>query len=192
MWSPTGQRIAVFDAAAQGIRIHDYAAGSDAIIESMQGVVGRWSPDGQKLVYPMLTQGALGSEFYTTLEITDLEAMTRQPIGGPDGAPVNDGEGVWSPGGQRLVVTRRYLDDRYTAGKQIYLLTLETGEAQPLVVDAAYYHAAVSWDPSGERIIFQRYPLRQPGARPSVWTYDLGTGELRQVADNAMMPQWIP
>jgi Tol biopolymer transport system component len=118
--------------------------------------------------------------------------MTRIPISGPGGAPVDDGEGIWSPDGQQLLVTRRYLDNRYTTGRQIYLLNLDTSVAQPLVVDPAYYHANVSWDAAGQRIIFQRYPLQQAGARPSVWTYDLATGELRQVADNAMMPQWIP
>jgi Tol biopolymer transport system component len=158
----------------------------------MEGIVGHWSPDGHKLVYPVITQGALGSQFYTVLEITDLETMTRQPASEPDGAPVDAGEGVWSQDGRRLLVTLRYLDDGYTPGRQIYLLNLETGEAQPLVVDPAYNHAALSWDSAGQRIIFQRYPLQQPGARPSVWTYDLAIGELRQVADNAMLPQWIP
>jgi Tol biopolymer transport system component len=191
-WSPTGERIAVFDPAVSGIRIHDYAAGSDAIIDSMEGIVGHWSPDGQTLVYPVLTQGALGADFYTTLEMTDLAAMTRIPITGPEGKAVDDAEGVWSPDGQQLLVTRRYLGDGYTPGKQIYLLNLETGEAQPVVVDPAYYHAGAQWDAAGQRIIFQRYPLQQPGARPGVWTYDLKTGELRQIADNALMPQWVP
>jgi Tol biopolymer transport system component len=192
LWSPMGQRIAVFDGAASGIRIHDYTAGSDAVIESIVGIVGHWSPDGQQLAYPVLTRGSLGSEFYTSLEITDLAAMTRIPISGPGGAPVDDGEGIWSPDGQQLLVTRRYLDNRYTTGRQIYLLNLDTGEAQPLVVNPAYYHANVSWDAAGQRIIFQRYPLQQAGARPSVWTYDLATSELRQVTDNAMLPQWLP
>jgi Tol biopolymer transport system component len=192
-WSPTGDRIAVFDPAVSGIRIHDYTtAGTDAIIDSMEGVVGHWSPDGQKLVYPVLTRGALGSQFYTSLEIADLQAVTRQPVSGPEGAPVDDGEGLWSPDGQQLLVTRRYLDNRYTDGKQIYLLNLETGEAEPLVVDPAYNHAGLSLDRAGERVIFQRYSLQQPDARPSVWTYDLKTGELRQIADNALMPQWVP
>jgi len=191
-WSPTGQRIAVFDTAASGIRVYDYASGSNVMIESLVGVVGHWSPDGKKLIYPEITRGSLGSEFYTTLEITDFETMTRVPLGDPGGIPVDDGDGVWSPDGQWLLVTRRYLDNRYTPGKQLYLLDPEMGEAQPLVVDAAYYHAGAHWDPSGERIIFQRYPLQQAGARPGVWMVDLATGELRQVAENAMLPQWLP
>lgn len=191
-WSPTGQRVAVFDVAESSIRIHDYAAGTDTEIGSLAGIAGHWSPDGQKLVYPMVARGALGSQFYTTLEITDFQAMTRTPIGGPQDAPVDDGEGSWSPDGRQLVVTRRYLDNRFTSGRQIYLLNPDTGAAQPLVVDPAYYQANVSWDSTGQRIIFQRYPLQQDGAHPSVWMYDLVTHDLRQVADNAMLPQWIP
>lgn len=191
-WSPTGQRIAMFDPAAAGIYVYDDAAGSDVSLASLVGIVGHWSPDGQKLAYPVITRGSLGSEFYTTLEIIDFETLVRVSLGDTDSTPVDDGEGVWSPDGRQLVVTRRYLDQRFTPGKQLYLVDPVTGAARPLVVDPAYYHAGAHWDSTGQRIIFQRYPLQQAGAHPGVWVYDLTTSELRQVADNAMMPQWLP
>ncbi len=191
-WSPDGQAIAIFDPALPGIRIHNFATGSDTVIDTIQSATGWWSPNGQKLVYPVLARGAAGTQFYTHLEMAALDSDLLTRISTLDAAPVEDGEAVWSPNGQRLAITRIYLDERYTPGKQIYLLDLETGQAEALVVDADYFHAALHWDAAGQRLVFQRYPLHQPDAVPEVWTYDLHTGQLQQRATNAMMPQWIP
>lgn len=191
-WSPTGQAIAVFDASIPGIRIHDYSTGEDLFIETVQEIVGWWSPDGQTLIYPVLVRGRSGSQFYSQLERAALDTGSIIRVSGPEDAPVEDGEGVWSPDGQRVAVTRSYLDDRYTLGKQIYLLDVKTGEVEPLVVDSSYYHAGLHWDSSGQRLVFQRYPLQQADARPSIWVYDLATAQLQHVAENAMVPQWIP
>jgi Tol biopolymer transport system component len=191
-WSPTGQAIAVYDMSLPGIRIHDFSTGDDMTIETMQGMVGWWSPDGQNLIYPVMVQGLKGSEYYSQLEMASLDTGSITRISGPEDAPVEDTEGAWSPDGQHVAIARSYLDNRYTLGKQIYLFDLATGDVQPLVVDTAYYHAGLHWDAAGQRLVFQRYPLQQPGARPSIWVYDLATGQLQQVAENAMMPQWIP
>ncbi len=191
-WSPDGRRIAVFDATVSGIRIHDYEANTDAVIETAQGVVGQFSPDGNRLVYPVLARGLIGQQFYTHLEMADLDTLSRRSISGGDDTPVEDSGAVWSPDGTRLAVARRYLDGRYTNGKQIYLLDPDTGEAEPLVVDPAYNHSAIRWDASGRRIVFQRFSLGGAGARPEIWTVDVETGALEQVADNAFLPAWVP
>ena len=48
------------------------------------------------------------------------------------------------------------------------------------------------WDASGRRIVFQRFSLGGPGARPEIWTVDVKTGAMEQVADNAFLPAWVP
>jgi Tol biopolymer transport system component len=191
-WSPNGRRLAVFDPSIPGIRVHDFEAQTDVIIESMQGVAGAFSPDGSKLVYPVLVRGLIGQEYYTHLEMADFETITRTRISGPEDTPVEDGAGVWSPDGMHLLIARRYLDERFTPGKQLYLLDVASGEVEPVVVDADYNHSGMRWDVSGQRIVFQRFPVNAPGARPEVWTYDLTTGELTQVAENAFLPDWVP
>ncbi len=192
VWSPDGQRLAVFDASLPGIRVHDFTARTDVIIESMQGEVGHFAPDGSRLVYPVLLRGALGSQFYTHLEVVDFATSSRTLVSGSDETPVEDGAGVWSPDGQTMLIARRYLDDHYTMGKQIYQRDEITGEIDPLVVDANYNHAAMQWDAAGQRIVFQRFSLTTAGARPEIWVYDLTKDELVRVAENAYFPQWIP
>lgn len=191
-WSPDGSRIAVFDTTLPGIRVHSFDTGSDVIIESMQGTTGQFSPDGTRLVYPVLVRGAWSQEFYTHLEMVDFETEQRTRLSGPEESPVEDGYAVWSPDGQSLLVARRYLDERFTPGKQIYRLDVATGEAEPQVVDASYNHSAMQWDAVGRRIVFQRFPVESQAGRPEIWTYDTETGELVQVAANAFLPAWVP
>ena len=191
-WSLDGRRIAVFDATIPGIRIHDYETNTDAVIETEQGVVGQFSPDGTRLVYPVLARGLIGQQFYTHLELADLDTLSRRSISGDEDTPVEDSGAVWSPDGTWLAFARRYLDGRYTPGKQIYLLDPDTGEIEPLVVDPAYNHGALRWDASGRRIVFQRFSLSTAGARPEIWTVDVETGALELIAENAYLPAWVP
>jgi Tol biopolymer transport system component len=190
IWSPDGRRVAVFDGQAQVIRVFDVATGTDTVIDSAQGVSGIFSPDGSKLVFPVLVRGAIGQEFYTHLDMVDFETLSNTRVTGERDMPVEDASAAWSPDGTKLALARRYLDTRYTVGRQIYLLDLASGSVEPLVVDAAYNHAGIRWDSAGRRIVFQRFSLAGPDAVPEVWVYDLDTGELIRVAENAFLPAW--
>jgi Tol biopolymer transport system component len=191
VWSPDGRRVAVFDPGVQAVRVHDFDTGTDTIIDSTAGVSGAFSPDGSKLVFPVLVRGAIGQEFYTHLEMVDFVGQSGGLVTGDRDAPIDDALAVWSPDGTRLALARRYLDSRYTAGRQIYLLDLTSGDVTPLVVDPAYNHAGLHWDSAGRRLVFQRFALTEPDALPEVWVYDLDTGALIHVADDAFLPAWV-
>lgn len=190
-WSPDGTRVAAFDATIPGIRVRDLRGGQDVLIESLEGAAGRFSPDGERLLVPVLVRGAPAGAFYTQLELVDLAQGERMPISG-DAAPVEDAAAVWLPGGDALIVLRRYLDDRFTPGRQIYRLDLATGEAVPLVVDADYAYSALGLDAAGTRLVFQRFPVNQPDGQPAIGTLDLATGASAQVAADAFLPAWVP
>jgi Tol biopolymer transport system component len=192
VWDPTGQRVAFFDETVPGIRILELATGSEVVIENPHGAVGSFSPDGSHLVYPVITRGALGETFYTHLEIVTLDEMTIERISGSADAPVEDVAAGWSPDGSRLLVARRYLDERYTSGTQLYGLDVASGQAEPLVVDPAYNHAAMAWDVAGRWIVFQRFSLVEAGAQPEIWLYDSARGESMRVAENAFLPAFVP
>lgn len=192
VFAPDGDRLAFYDPARQQIRVLDLRDNSDTVIESIAGVVGAFSPDGDRLVYPVLVRGLLGQQFYAHLEVADFERVSRTDISGGDEMPVEDGEAAWAPDGRTLAIARRYLDDRFTAGRQIYRLDVASGEAVPLVVDGAYNHAALSWDAAGERLLFQRFPLADTDAAPEIWLLEMASGELTPVARNAFLPAWVP
>ena len=191
--SPTwnGQRIAVYDETLPGLRILDMESDSSVLIENSHDKVGRFSPDGSRFVYPVLVRGALGETFYTQLELFDFETMTIERISGGADTPVEDVFAAWSPDGTQLLLARRYLDERYTSGTQIYTLTVESGDAEPLVLDAAYNLAAMSYDSSGRWVVFQRFSLVESGAQPEIWLYDTKSGEQTRIAENAFSPAFV-
>ncbi len=194
-WSPDGSRVAVFDSSSQGIMIYDLAQDSAAFIPSQHGTVGEFSPDGTRLIFPdVILREGQGAR--THLRIADLETRRFTDLTDPD-EPVDDERGVWRPDGQAIAVARRYLDNRYTQGRQIYLIDVDGGNAAPLVVDPAYYHGFFAWDPAGRQLVIQRFPQaasqnQAAEIRPEIWVFDVGDNGLIQVANNAFQPRWVP
>jgi hypothetical protein len=72
------------------------------------------------------------------------------------------------------------------------------GSAEPLVVDERYANGFFSFDPTGQQIAIQRFPQLMPDGQlnntgtPEIWTYNLSTGALAQVAVDAFYPRWVP
>lgn len=192
-YSPSGNKIAIFSTNPPGILIYDFISQGRILVENLQGVVGDFSPDGKRLLYPVLVRGAVGSTFYTQLEMLDFDKNQRSAVTGSPEDPIEDTSGYWRPlHPNQLAVTRRYLDDRYTDGPQVYLLDIATNEATPLIVDGAYNHGFLRWSPDGNLLLMQRFNRVEQGARPQIWLYDLQTQELRLIADDAFLPEFLP
>lgn len=193
-FSPDGNKIAIFSTNPPGVMIYDFIADNRVFIESLQGVVGNFSPDSTKLVYPVLVRGAIGTQFYTQLESVDLIQQQRTNITGESSeTPIEDSNGVWRPGHpNQLAISRRYFDDRITDGAQVYLLDTETNEATPLVVDPDYTHGALAWSPDGNLLVMQRFNRVEQGARPEIWLYNMDTQALALIATDAFLPGFLP
>lgn len=194
-WSRDGSRATLFDINSQGILLHDFNTGLTAIIPSRYGSTGALSPDGTKIVFPEVTLAAGQARSY--LQLADVTAQTVEPLSYPDDA-VDDDAAAWSPDGQKLVIARRYTDDRFTPGRQLFLMNPADGSAEPLVVDERYANGFFSFDPTGQQIAIQRFPQLMPDGQlnntgtPEIWTYNLSTGALTQVAVDAFYPRWVP
>lgn len=194
-WSPDGQDLAVYDPARNGVRVYALQGREPEVIVTIDGVLetaGLWSPDGRQLLYPVLVRSARGVEFYTHLELTTIMTAERVPVTGPYDTPIEEGGADWSPDGRTLLVARRYMDDRYTAGKQILRLDLRDGTVETLVADPQFTHAAPQWDASGRWIVYQRYDLVTINTMPEIWVYDTDTGAAQLVIENAFFPGWGP
>ncbi len=191
-WSADGQRIAVYDNNSVGILVYDFSDESLLVIPTRNGGSDvALSPDGSQIIFPnlIIDQGSGGAR--TTLDIADLENSKITPLTSAED-PIDDATTAWNPNGRYVALARRYLDDRYTRARQLYLLDTETLEVTPLVVDEQYYNGFFLWDPQGNELVIQRFPENEPNGRPEIWTYNLETEALTQVAQNAMLPRWVP
>lgn len=194
-WSGDGSRVAVFDSSTMGILVYDFGDESTVLIPSNYGNSGELSPDGTQLVYPktILTE----NQAFTNLELVDLAANEIRPLSFPPEA-VDDDAAVWSPDGSFLVIARRYLDSRFTRGKQLYKLDPADGSVETLLYDPLYQNGLFSLDPTGTQLVIQRFPdpvalddPNNPGL-PEVWTLDLTSNALVKVSADAFLSRWVP
>lgn len=195
IWSADGNRASLYDYSTPGILVHDFPTNETSIIPSQYGSPGILSPDGTRLIYPEVILSDTQTRSY--LRLVDLNNQTDEPIGNPDD-PIDDDNAAWSPDGMKLAIARRYLDERYTRGRQLYLLDMATGEIEELLFDDKYMLGFFSWDPNGSSLLLQRFPdpvaLNDPENRgiPELWVLDITTKALTKVADNAMFGRWLP
>jgi Tol biopolymer transport system component len=194
-WSADGSRITVFDIGKSAIVIYDFNDDSTALIPSRYGSTGALSPDGTQLVYAELIFDE--NQARSHLQIADLVTRQFSTLTAPED-PIDDDMAAWSPDGDFLAIARRYMDNRYTRGRQIYLMNPVDGTIEPLVVDDRYSNGFFSWDPNGRQLVIQRFPELDESGQPNssgqaeIWTYDLDTGALVQVAVNGFFPRWVP
>lgn len=194
-WSADGSRISVFS-RDEGLLIYDFNTNEIAAVPTRSGSPGSISPDGMQIVFPEMTF-AEGQEPLSVLRLADLEAGEIHTLT-EEGEPVQDERVAWSPDGETVAIARRYLDERYTRGYQIYTITLDDGTVAPLTDDPRYANAFFSWDAAGDRLVIQRFPELtedmepNPAGRPEIWTLDVDSGEMVLVAQNAFHPRWLP
>jgi len=194
-WSKDGQRVSVFDYHSQGILIYDFRDDSTVILPSKYGNPGEMSPDGLRVVYPEIMLEANQARSY--LQLVDLSKQEMRRLTQPED-PVDDDIAAWSPDGTRLLIGRRYTDDRYTRGKQLYILNPEDSSVEPILVDDRYQNGFFSWDPTGAQVLVQRFPDAlamndpvNPGL-PEIWTIDVQTKAAIRVAEDAFNGRWVP
>jgi Tol biopolymer transport system component len=193
-WSGDGSTIAFYDAFSQGIITYNFNATDDQervrFIPAGTGTVGSLSPRGDRLVFSQLILPSENTMARSVLNLADLNAGQFRVLA-PEDELVDDGGADWHPDGQQIAVTRQFMDDRFTLGRQVFLVRADTGDATPLIFDAGYANSAISWDSDGTHLLIQRLPMPAGNSMPGIWSYDMDTGELRLLAENGFLPRWV-
>lgn len=187
-FSPDGKRLATYDSVQNVIRILDLETSQESAIPSTYPDVGHWSPNGEEMIFIDLVSGFL--EPYVGLFIVNfIEKEIRDAFG--DFIPGMDFDPPqWSPDGDWIAFAARPVDT--AAGKGIWIKALEGGEEIPLTEDPAGTYSGYRWDPWGERLVFQRYPISGPISQTSLWLWERSTGEIRLLVDQGARPEWLP
>ncbi|HXM41258.1 MAG TPA: S9 family peptidase [Bryobacteraceae bacterium] len=110
------------------------------------------SPDGAKIVYTLVTVNAKHDNYETSLWIIPANGGPARPLT----SGTHDSSARWSPDGRTLAFLR-VPEQKDKDGKpqppQIYLLSMDGGEARPLT-DIPKGASGLAWSPDGRRIAF--------------------------------------
>jgi dipeptidyl aminopeptidase/acylaminoacyl peptidase len=110
------------------------------------------SPDGAKIVYTLVTVNAKHDNYETSLWIIPATGGAARPLT----SGTHDSSARWSPDGRTLAFLR-VPEQKDKDGKpqpaQIYLLSMEGGEARPLT-DLPKGAGGLAWAPDGRSIAF--------------------------------------
>ena len=203
VWSADSNTVAFYsaDVTQPGLLIYDFIPrDNDEIqlrfIPSSHGTMGTLAPNGRQLIFPDLARR--GEQFFSHLRIADLAAKSFAAFTDPQG-PVDDVAAQWSPDGETIAIARRYTDDRWTPGHQLYLKNAFSDEQQlkPVAYEPRYTTSYFRWNPGGDALVTQRFPLLRDDARaegpalPEIWVHDLESGGGRKITDDAFLPQWV-
>ena len=158
--------------------------------------MGTISPNGQQIIFPEVV--FRGDQLFTHLRIADLLDKEFAAFTDPEG-PADDANARFSPDGDTIALARRYTDNRWTPGHQLYLRSLsdENAELNSIAYDPRYNTSYFRWNSAGDRLVLQRFPLqdedgnRDPKATPEVWVYDIAADAAVAIADDAFLPQWV-
>lgn len=198
VWSGDGNALAFYsaDVTSPGILIYNFnpSEGEQTLklVPSQYGTVGGLAPNGEQLAFPDASRRSDGS-VYSFLRLADLAKLEFVDLTSPEDN-VDDIDAVWHNDGSKVAILRRYTDERYTRGHQLYDLDMTTREVTPLIVDENYSHGFFTFDSSGTMIVMQRFPFNTDSAmasQPQVWVYAMSDGTLTRITDNAYHPRWV-
>jgi len=193
VWSRDGRRLAFYENVGRGVLIYDFNPPDESkrfmFVPADNGMTGALSPDGETLITSvMAAAGEFG--FRSQLIVADLIDNGVRDLF-PDGQS-NDGQSAaWHPDGQRAALLRQYAaGGASTQGQQVYLYNVAAEALEPLIVDNAYNHGAISFSPDGGYLLVQRFSYE--ALQPQIWVYEMATGALTQIAANAYIGAWLP
>jgi TolB protein len=198
-WSEGGL-LAFYDTTAAAYVLLDPLSGQKTLFPNQTGQATDWHPDGERFVAAEIfftNEGASGEPAgleagaYSHLILFNRIDGSLQDL--TPGEDIEDTFPAFSPDGATLALGRKYLDaQRWTLGRQLYLMRLGGGEARPLTNDPDYNHFDFAWSPTGEQLVYVRFNQASPTEPPEIWIVDPLTGVAERLATGGYAPQWMP
>jgi TolB protein len=184
-WSPDGKKLAFFDGAAGGIRIFNLLSGEEQLVASNLGAVGAWSPDGTALLFIDAPSG----ETQPTARVyrLDVAGGEVQEAFSLDLEAVDFGLPDWSVDGW-LAVGVQLLEGG--SGRAIWIMRPDGSQARMVTEDETVHYGAYRWSPDGQLLVFQQLRLGGSDSAPQVAVWEMKTGEVKVIAEDASRPQW--
>ena len=195
-WSPGGHLTFYNDSLSAVAFVEPDGLQPASFIPNGLGYLGSWSPDSDYLVLPEIVfpaeaerQGEDQADFFShlyrieaaTMDIKDLSLGT-----------VEDASPVYSPNGEWIAFGRKFLDDRWTPGRQVWIMKRDGSQPRPITDDPDFSHASLAWNPDSARVAYMRLSQTDPNQVPEIWMTDLDGSAQEFLVEGGYLPQWIP
>ena len=216
LWSPKGL-LTYYDADESNYVIHDLETGTESTLPNDVGEAAAWLPTGSALISPEafitetdILRGPSGEEENQEVDESELEPVrvlsshlmvyqlgSSQTLDLTEDDLAEDFSPVFSPSGDILAFTRRYVDEaRLTLGRQIWILSLPGGRpanvpAKQLTTTSDYHYTALAWHPDGEQLAAVRFNYAILTDPPEIWLISLN-GNAAPLVLGGYAPKWIP
>jgi len=106
---------------------------------------------------------------------------------------LEDNAPQYSPDGKYLIFARKFLDQaRWTPGRQIYILPLDSTEAFAISNEPQYNHYNFSWKPDSNQIAYVRFNQTIISEPPEIWLTNPDGSNQQLLVRNGYAPQWLP
>lgn len=192
-WSPDGQWLSyIAPAMPTKIQLYNLSDGRSHEFPTMTSMSVVWSPTGQSLLLTDVNRETLreGSQALTHLLRFDVEGAVLTDIS--QALDVSDSWPTWSPDGEWVAFVRRvFADGQPERGNQVWVMRGDGTDARPVTVASNTLHQNLTWSPDGRYLLYHRYDLDTPLAKPAVWLIDSVSGESRELINPGSQPTWL-
>ena len=191
VWSPDGRYLAFGDALVNAVHVFDWQKRElFTQIASLNGPL-RWFPDSRRVFVSIIEDGGSGSSPpYASIFVLHVDSQQVDPVLRIDLEPRDYSMPEWSPDGEWLLLALRHVDSG--PGKGLWQMRLDGSEATEISPGVIYTNGAYSWDPQGEQVVFQRFELGSSSSLPQVFAWSAGQPEPVLIAEDAVLPRWLP
>lgn len=192
-WSPDG-RLTYYDVDAQVFVIYDPQAGTSLRLPNTTGEPVNWSPDGSALVTSEIFYVQASEEIElgpSRLLRYDANTGESEDLSRSDEA--QDVGPVYSPDGQTIAFSRKYLDlERWTHGRQIWLMNADGSQPRQVTDVPLYNHYALAWSIDGQRLAYVRFNQEVGNEPPELWMVQADGQNPLQLVIGGYAPRWVP
>ena len=187
-WSPDGRRLAAWDGSVGSIRVVELATGDMMLLKTQSGMVGTWSPDGGTMLFNELS--FVSEQTYVKMYSADF-ATKQVNLAFETGQELVDySVPIWSPDG--LWIAAGIKTPTSGLGSQLWVMHPDGSEARPIADEIEYTYGAYRWNSWSDGLIFQRFALGVPFAKPDILLWLVADNSVRVFASDASKPAWLP
>lgn len=206
-WTPNGW-LSYQDRSLGAIAVAAVASGVPVqpfnYIPNELGEPGAWSIDGTAVVFPEISYipetvtlpGSSSEEqtiLYSHLMRVEADSGATQDLSSRSGDLVEDASPVFSPDGMWLAFARKYMDrERWTLGRQLWVMRADGSEAHPLTDEPDYNHSALGWSPDSSMLVYMRFNQAEITQPAEIWLIGADGEGTRSMVTGGFLPRWLP